>query len=245
MEKQVDWFASWFDSPYYHRLYKHRDEQEAEDLLSSLIQTIPMKKGSKVLDVACGKGRHSMFLHKKGFDVTGFDLSEASIRHNCSLENDTLHFYVHDMRNQFRTNYFDYAVNLFSSFGYFEHEHENYRAMHAIIDALKKGGILIFDYTNSEFVRKNLVGETTESDGDVTFNISKRIEGDHVIKAIRFHDAGREYHYEERLRLYSLKSLTEMIEAAGASVKTCYGNYRLEPFQEAASERILLVAEKK
>lgn len=204
-----------------------------------------MIKGSKVLDVACGKGRHSLFLHKNGFDVTGFDLSEASIRHNCSFENETLHFYVHDMRNQFRTNYFDYAFNLFSSFGYFDNDHENYRAMHAIIDALKQGGILIFDYANSEFVRNNLVEECTETDGDITFKINKRIEGDCVIKTIRFQDKGHKYCYEERLRLYTLKAITSMIEAAGASVKTCYGDYRLQPFSEENSERILLVAQKK
>jgi SAM-dependent methyltransferase len=244
VEKQVDWFASWFDSPYYHRLYKHRDEEEAEKLLSSLIRTVPMKKGSKVLDVACGKGRHAVFLHKNGFDVTGFDLSEASIRHNKSFENDSLHFYVHDMRNQFRTNYFDYAVNLFSSFGYFESDHENRRAMQAIVDALKHGGILIFDYANSAFVRKQLVEEAVEKDDSITFKINKRIEGDHVIKAIQFRDAGQDYRYEERLRLYSLEALTSMIASCGATIKQCYGDYGLHPFQEAASERILLVAQK-
>ena len=64
MMTEKEWFEEWFDSPYYHMLYKNRDSKEAENFLNNLISGLPMQPGSKVLDVACGKGRHSIFLNK-------------------------------------------------------------------------------------------------------------------------------------------------------------------------------------
>ena len=116
-DKHTEWFESWFDSPYYHVLYKNRDFSEAELFIDKLIQLIEPTKASRVLDLACGKGRHSIYLNKKGFDVTGIDLSEKSIACAKTAENETLHFYMHDMRKLFRTNYFDVVLNLFTSFG--------------------------------------------------------------------------------------------------------------------------------
>ena len=112
-----EWFEDWFDSPYYHILYRHRDTDEAEAFLSGLIKDIPMTPGSSVLDVACGRGRHAIYLNRQGFDVNGFDLSEQNTLHNLEFENDRLRFFRHDMRDVFCVNCFDYVVNLFSSFG--------------------------------------------------------------------------------------------------------------------------------
>ena len=72
MEKKP-WFESWFNTPYYHILYKERDMEEAQSFLKRLTDYLHMNANSKVLDVACGKGRHSLFLNQLGFDVTGID----------------------------------------------------------------------------------------------------------------------------------------------------------------------------
>src|SRR5436853_6516213 len=61
-----EWFESWFDSPYYHVLYKERDDLEARSFLDSLIGYLNPAPGSTILDVACGKGRHSLYLNQKG-----------------------------------------------------------------------------------------------------------------------------------------------------------------------------------
>ena len=73
------WFKNWFNSPYYHKLYSHRDEAEAEIFINNLVQLLHPPAGAKMLDVACGKGRHSMHLANMHFDVTGIDLSSESI----------------------------------------------------------------------------------------------------------------------------------------------------------------------
>ena len=101
------WFKDWFNSPYYHLLYFNRDEKEAANFIDKLINYLNPPKGSFMLDVACGKGRHSIHLEEKGFDVTGIDLSEDSIEEALRFQTDTLHFYRHDMRLPFWINYFE------------------------------------------------------------------------------------------------------------------------------------------
>ena len=113
------WFKDWFNSPYYHNLYFKRDENEAAAFIDNLVNYLSPAPGSKMLDVACGRGRHSIQLAAKGFDVTGIDLSEDSINYALQFEKDNLHFYQHDMRLPFRINYYDFAFNFFTSFGYF------------------------------------------------------------------------------------------------------------------------------
>ena len=78
-----EWFKDWFNTSYYHTLYKHRDESEAHRFIDHLCAYLKVKKGSKILDLACGKGRHALHLAKKGYQTTGVDLSEESI--NLSL----------------------------------------------------------------------------------------------------------------------------------------------------------------
>ncbi|MBC7524978.1 MAG: methyltransferase domain-containing protein, partial [Flavobacterium sp.] len=113
------WYASWFDSPYYHILYKDRNYREAQIFMDNLTRYLNLPEKAKVLDLACGKGRHSIYLNQLGFEVTGVDLSENSILEAKKNENESLHFNVHDMRNPFHQK-FDAIFNLFTSFGYFE-----------------------------------------------------------------------------------------------------------------------------
>ncbi|MDP1974032.1 MAG: methyltransferase domain-containing protein, partial [Sediminibacterium sp.] len=142
------WFKDWFNSPYYHLLYQHRDENEAEQFIATLIKHLAPTKGATMLDIACGKGRHSMALAEMGFDVTGIDLSEVSISEAKAGETDRLHFYQHDMRRGFRINYFDFAFNFFTSFGYFKTRREHDNAIRMMADSIKPGGVLVIDYLN-------------------------------------------------------------------------------------------------
>ena len=123
MAEQV-WYKEWFDSPYYHKLYFERDEKEAEAFIRKLVEHLKPAKGSRMLDIACGRGRHSRTLSSMGFDVTGIDLSPSSIEFAKKIETGKLEFFVHDMRLPFRANYYDYAFNFFTSFGYFRTRRE-------------------------------------------------------------------------------------------------------------------------
>ena len=70
----MNWFENWFNSKYYHILYKNRDHKEAVFFLDNIIKNININDG-QILDVACGKGRHAKYLNHLGFNVTGIDLS--------------------------------------------------------------------------------------------------------------------------------------------------------------------------
>ena len=140
-----EWYKEWFSSPYYEVLYHKRNEKEAAAFIKKLLLHLDPKPGSFMLDVACGKGRHSRKLAGMSFDVTGIDLSEPSINEALKFETDQLHFFVHDMRLPFYINYFDYAFNFFTSFGYFKTRREHDDAMRTIAQSIKPNGLFVID----------------------------------------------------------------------------------------------------
>jgi SAM-dependent methyltransferase len=110
----MSWFEDWFNTPYYHILYKDRDYKEAENFISNLTKELKLPTHSSIIDLACGKGRHSVFLNQLGFEVLGVDLSEESILHNKQFENSAspkLEFKVHDMRNELYPEISEEKVN--------------------------------------------------------------------------------------------------------------------------------------
>ncbi len=239
-----EWFANWFDSPYYHTLYQHHDEQEARFFIDQLLQTLHLPPGARILDLACGRGRHARYLAEKGFDVTGLDISEASIAYARQFENGRLAFYQHDMRQLFRVNYFDAVLNLFTSFGYFDTDREHERVLHNVHDGLKPGGLFLLDFFNAHWVRAHLVRREERVLGGIRFYIRKSIRAGRVYKRIEFEAQGRKYCFRERVRLFTLEDLTAMLHKAQLSVIRTYGGYNLEPYAPAHSQRLILIARK-
>jgi len=155
-KEKTTWYASWFDTPFYHILYKDRDYTEAESFMSNLTNYLNVPEHGSILDLACGKGRHAIYLNKIGYNVTGVDLSENSITHAKQFENDTLHFDVHNMCKPYHKE-FDAVFNLFTSFGYFDKEEDNLNTIKAIKANLNESGFGVIDFLNSEYIIENLV----------------------------------------------------------------------------------------
>jgi SAM-dependent methyltransferase len=244
MDQETKWFETWFDSPYYHTLYKNRDNNEAELFISNMVEFFNPPTASRFLDLACGKGRHSIFLNKKGFDVTGVDLSPESIKHALTFENDHLHFYVHDMRKLFRTNYFDYILNLFTSFGYFEHDRDEEATIHAIAAGLKPGGTFVIDFFNAKKVIANLKScQEVVVDG-INFTINKKYENGFIIKQISFSDKGKDFKFEERVKALSLQHFEKYFASNNLKIVHLWGDYNLGKFDEEHSDRLIIAAKK-
>jgi SAM-dependent methyltransferase len=243
-QENANWFKTWFDSPYYHILYKHRDCGEAGIFIHNLLTFFDPPASSRFLDLACGKGRHSIFLNKKGFDVTGVDLSAESINHASGSENERLHFYVHDMRKLFRTNYFDYVLNLFTSFGYFENERDNFSTVACASKALKKNGIIVMDYFNSKKVITDLKPEEIIEVDGIVFSIRKKLENNFIVKQISFSHRQKDYAFEERVKALSLQDFQEYFSAAHLNIIHLWGNYKLDEFDINNSERLIIVGKK-
>ena len=244
MNSKKDWFQNWFDSPYYHVLYKDRDEKEAELFLGNLIRKLNLKKGSEVLDLACGKGRHSIFLEKLGFNVTGIDISELSIDCAKKNESDSLSFFVHDMRKPFRVNFFDCVLNLFTSFAYFENIKENQHVLQHAKDNLKKNGVFILDFFNASFVIEHICEDGSKIVDGVQFKIEKKVEAGFIQKKISFSDKETDHSFFERVQLISFKELKGLIEKTGLKVIHLWGDYELTEFNEKNSERLIIAAVK-
>lgn len=239
-----EWFASWFDSPYYHLLYKNHDEDKAQDEIDQLLQALHPAPGARVLDLACGRGRHARHLADLGFEVTGLDISTSSINYARQFEHDHLAFYQHDMRRPFRSQYFDLVVNFFTSFGYFDRDKDNLLSLKNIFVNLREGGVFLLDYFNAEWVRQHLVQQEEKTIDGINFRLSRYIEQDYVHKAIEFEAEGQPFHFHERVRLFTQAEFEALFQAAGLRIRQTFGDYALQPFEAAASKRLILIAEK-
>lgn len=237
-----EWFQTWFDSPYYHALYQHRDHTEAANFLSSLLSYLKLAKNSSLLDLACGKGRHSVFLNAEGYDVIGVDLSIESIRHASQFENKSLRFLVQDMRLLKIDTRFDCILNLFTSFGYFDHEEDNMKVLNQVKRHLKPGGMFVLDYFNASLVSKNNLDDIEKSASGFHFKMKKRIEGGRIFKDICVTEGENKFHFTEQVQLLNATMLHAMLKESGLMPIASFGNYQLQSYLPDSSERLIIIS---
>ncbi|GGZ86683.1 class I SAM-dependent methyltransferase [Algibacter mikhailovii] len=234
------WFTSWFDTPFYHILYKDRDDTEAHAFMETLTDYLNIPEHGTILDLACGKGRHARYLNKIGYDVTGVDLSENSIAFAKQFENHRLHFDVHNMCQPYHKQY-DAVFNLFTSFGYFEDDGDNLKTIKAIKAELNAFGFGVIDFMNSEFVIDNLVPEEIKTVDAIEFHLKRYVEDGYIIKDITFTTNDKLYHYQERVRGFTLADFEQLFEQAGVYLLDVFGDYKLRKFNPKTSERLVMV----
>jgi 2-polyprenyl-3-methyl-5-hydroxy-6-metoxy-1,4-benzoquinol methylase len=238
------WFKEWFNSPYYYLLYFHRDRAEASAFIDKLLDHLKAPPGSRMLDVACGKGRHSLQLASKGFDVTGIDLAEDIIMEAKENETDTMHFFLHDMRMPFWINYFDYAFNFFTSFGYFNTRREHDNSIRTISQSLKPNGCFVLDYLNSHYAEDHLVHKSEKEIEGVNYYLTKWFDETHFYKKIIVEDdeLNEPLEYTEKVAKFSLGDFTDMFAFQGLQIQEVYGDYSFNSYDVKNSPRIILIA---
>ena len=241
------WFKDWFNSPYYHQLYFNRDEQEAAKFIDKLIDHLLPIPESLMLDVACGKGRHAVHLAEKGFHVTGIDLSEDSIKEALVHETEKLHFYMHDMRLPFYINYYDYAFNFFTSFGYFTTRREHDNSIRTIAQSLKQDGCFVMDYLNVHYAEEHLVHQFDKEIDGVNYFITKWFDETHFYKKITVEDDALEEPliYQEKVAKFSLGDFTEMFAYQSLQIQEVFGDYNFGKYDLKKSPRLIMIARKK
>jgi len=241
MQKETEkWYASWFDSPYYHILYKNRDDTEAGDFMKNLTSFLQLPKEADILDLACGKGRHSVYLNSLGYRVTGLDLSPQSISYAKQFENKTLYFKEHDMTLPYPKK-FDAVFNLFTSFGYFEKDEENLNTIRSIKSELKPNGHGVIDFLNANYVKNNLIANETKIVDGIKFNIHREIKDGFILKHISFNDNNQEYNFTERVKAIGLNDFKSCFKSLDINLLHCFGNYQLQEFNEMNSPRLILI----
>lgn len=238
------WYRTWFDSPYYHILYQNRDKREAATFIDAILQELNPPGDAKFLDLACGNGRHSIFVNQKGFEVTGVDLSVNNIREAKNHESDTLHFDVHDMREPYLKGAFDFVLNLFTSFGYFQSKDENLNVLKSANFNLVRGGTLVIDFLNVDQVAKKLKSKEKLEFNGIVFEISRRVQNDLIEKHITVHDGCEKHQFVEKVAAFSKASFEKYLGLSGFEIVNTFGNYYLDPFDPSKSERLILIAKK-
>jgi len=240
MEKKTEWFEHWFDTKYYHLLYDHRNEEEAEFFMLNLIHFLELHKRDQILDLPCGKGRHSMFLNSKGFNVVGADLSKNSIDHAKKFENETLKFRIHDMREPLLKKY-DAIFNLFTSFGYFEKDDANISVLKNFKNALFQNGKIVIDFLNIDKIKQNLIADEKFEKNGILFHITRNIENEILIKNISFEADERSHFYTEKVQCLTLEKMTKLADVANLKVQHTFGDYNLSSYDKNNSNRLILI----
>ena len=247
MSDKVDqnkaWFSTWFDTKYYHSLYKNRNESEAELFISNLYKYLNLSN-EYVLDLACGKGRHSLTLNSLGLRVLGVDLSPESIRSASQFQNNHLNFQEHDMREVIENKSFDVIFNLFTSFGYFENEADNFTVLRSIYEMLHVNGLLVIDFLNTTKTLNSLVKEEVKVEDNIEFNLKREFDGRFIKKYISFSDQGEEFNFQESVRGFSLDDFHNMLTLTNFKIEYVFGDFKLNPFNSATSDRLIIIARK-
>ena len=238
-KEKNNWFASWFNTPYYHLLYKDRDYDEAAFFMKRLTEHLNLNEEDKILDLACGRGRHARYLNRIGFDVIGIDLSVENIAYAKEFEREGLLFKVHDMRIPYPEK-FEAIFNLFTSFGYFESKVDNLKTIKSIKEGLKPNGHAVIDFLNTKLAIKNLVPEEVKKVGNIEFHIEKYVEDGFIFKNIRFKDMGKDFLFTERVMALELQDFKEYFKDAEVNLVNSFGDYHLNDFDENKSERLIL-----
>ncbi|MFB6274310.1 MAG: cyclopropane-fatty-acyl-phospholipid synthase family protein [Salinibacter sp.] len=245
----MSWYEDWFWSDAYTSVYDHRDEAEAKRLGDLIERELAPAPDAHILDVGCGRGRHARDLARRGHRVTGIDLSEAAIEEARTMATDEglgakLSFRMGDMREPVCDGCADGVVNLFTSFGYFEDDAENERALAAMTTALRPGGWFLQDFLNAPVVANSLGTSEHETEDGATIRQERWIENGRVNKEITIeHDEGTET-FQESIRLFTVYDFEEMYASVGLELVELFGTYDGDDYDPDASPRLLLHARK-
>lgn len=243
------WFKEWFDTPFYEKLYAHRDEEEAKRLAQLIAEVFKPINYPTALDMACGRGRHSYNLARLGYKVTGLDLSKNAIaKAKENIPQDVINqpsFGIHDMRVPVEHKY-HLVVNLFTSFGYFEDDSINADVIRNFCNAVCTKGGLVIDYLNPTFVRSTLNPSEEHQLGEYKVVINRFIENNMVKKQICFtHIESQEKQiFKEQVKLFDEFWFSKQFEVNGFKTIRTFGDYYGNSFDVDTSTRLILFLER-
>jgi SAM-dependent methyltransferase len=232
-----EWFEEWFGEEYL-RLYPNRDDAEAARAVGLLVEATGLEPRWRVLDVACGAGRHARAFRAAGAWCVGVDLSAALLRIARGVTDAAL--VRADMRAlPIRAGSMDLTVNLFTSFGYFDREAEHAAALREMVATVRPGGWYAIDFLNPATVRARLVPcERVALGGGREVEVTRALspDGHHVSKTIL--SQGRRF--VERVRLFEPEEIETMLRRTGVIVRRRFGDYDASPMLPGSPRAILV-----
>jgi 2-polyprenyl-3-methyl-5-hydroxy-6-metoxy-1,4-benzoquinol methylase len=234
-----EWYLDWFNSPFYHQLYKERDYSEATYFMNNLISRLQIDKNSSILDLACGRGRYSLYLSNIGYEVTGIDISKENISEAKKNESDKLNYILHDMRQPLNQK-FDLILNLFTSFGYYQEDKDNISVIRSIKSNLKPNGLAVIDFLNINYVLNNLVEKEEKIINNTEFMIKRYLEDNMLVKSISITHENKIHHFKEEVKSYRIEDFLSIFKKLNLNLIKTYGDYKLNPFNKETSPRLIM-----
>lgn len=242
-----NWFEEWFDTEEYLNVYRHRNEEDAKNLFNLINKNILLEKGSKVLDLACGAGRHSILFAKNGFDVTAVDISNNLLNVARKTANElalNINFIKSDLRKLNLNEKFHLILNLFTSFGYFESDDENEEIIKFASEHLLDNAYFVIDFFNIIYLKKNIIPVSYDKIEDGIIKQERVFEGNRILKKITITKKNDVKYYYESVRTYSKDELITLIIKNGLRIQNIIGNYLGVEFEEINSPRVIIIAKK-
>lgn len=264
----MPWYEDWFDRAEYELVYRRRDESEAERAVDLVERIADPPPKAELLDVGCGRGRHTRALARRDYRVTGIDLSGRALSTACERAREeglSIAFRRQDMRRPMGAEAFDGAVNFFSSFGYFKEEDGHQQAISAVAEALRPGGFFVQDFMNAPAVRSTLVPRSTRTEDGFTIEERRWIEAGRIEKEITLRaknpaangkaengTAGKgggengslrspnRNTFRESVRLFELSDFRRLYEHAGLQLHDTFGDYDGSPHRSDSPRLIML-----
>ena len=243
----MSWYKDWFNSENYLKVYRHRNESEAEKLVELIVKSLGSKSDSKILDMASGSGRHAIIFAKRGFDVTAVDLSQRLLSEAKEIagQNDVkIDFVLSNILDFETTKRFNLVLNLFTSIGYFDNDEDNFRVVLKAYDLLIDGGYFVLDYFNINYLLKNLIPTSVFSENGLRITQNRSIQGTRVVKNITIENGSSVEEFYESVRLYNYDEMMAYIKKAGFTIFQEYGDYNGNNFNKESSPRLIIFAKK-
>jgi len=226
---------------------KQRWEKTQEEV-TNIVSLLKIDPGASILDLCCGPGRHSLELARHGFSVTGVDRTKSYLekaRKQAETEGLKVEFIQEDMRNFCKPNTFDVAINLFTSFGYFEDIKDDKKVITNVHHSLKNKGVFLIDIMGKEVLARVFCERNWhEVDNNIVLEERKICKNWSWIdnRWILVKDGEKE-EYKISHRIYSAVELTALLNECGFNPIDVYGDLTGEPYDHTA-KRLILVAHK-
>lgn len=252
-----EWFKPFFDKDYVGLLKAQMDNSRTQDQVDFIEKHLRLRPPAHVLDVACGFGRHSIELAKRGYQVVGVDFSQAMLTEARRLGRNVtgVSFQHADMRNLKFAAEFDAVINLFTSFGYFRHT-QNLKALQKMANALRPGGKLFLDTRDRDFdteMHKKRgdnyrwwwpVGTTHIVMEELDFDPKKGLVRSqwHILR--RHGSIWKKFDKSMALQIYSQNQWDKMLKTCGLRRERFLGDYSKERIKIKTGPRLIVLATK-
>lgn len=248
--KTEPWYQEWFGQEYL-KLYNHRNDAQAAQEVSLILNHVPLALENKILDVACGRGRHlAQFLKQDYRNIAGTDLSSAALQVAQEDLPQAPCLIQADMRFlPFSNNSFSLLLSLFNSFGYFENDEAHQQLLDEWYRVTIEDGCFVLDYFNRDYTLAHLTPHSQEIRGaeQITQQRNLSVDQKRILKEISIENrtTGEVTTFRESVRLYSPDEISRMVEKSGFAVTQRYGGFEGGNFTKEAKQLIIFARKTK